>query len=90
MFVSATRLPLCEHFHFHLSERYCARDQLGAYLQHKDLGLPDQALALVTFEERRNVLDADLAVVGVHVLVLAVAQENEHEAIRIRVIILSG
>lgn len=58
------------------------------YLQNENLGLPHEALALVSFEQRRDVLYADLPVVGVDVVVLAVAQENQQEAVHVRVVFL--
>lgn len=51
------------------------------YLHNKDLGFSDEALALVSFEHGGDVLDADLAVVCVDVIVLAVAKEGEQEAV---------
>lgn len=62
----------------------------AAHLDNKDLWFPHEALALVSLEQGRHVLDADLAVVGEHVIVLAVAQEGEQEAVGIRMVLLGG
>lgn len=53
------------------------------YLQNKDLWLSHEALAFVSFEQGRDILNADLAIEGVNVIVLAVAQEHEHKAVHI-------
>lgn len=58
-----------------------------SHLQDEDLGLPHQALALVPFEHRCDILDADLPVVGVDVVVLSVAQEGQQEAVHVRVVL---
>ena len=61
-----------------------------SYLQDKDLWFPYKALALVSFEHGCDVLDFDLAVVGINVVVLTVAQEDEQEAVCVRVIVGSS
>lgn len=62
----------------------------SSYLQHKDLWLPDEGPALISFEEGCDVLDADLAIVRIYVVVLAVAQEDQQEAVCVGMIGLGG
>jgi len=56
------------------------------YLQYKDLGLAHEASALVSFEQGGDLLDADLAILGVHLVLLPVTQEDAHEAVRVQVV----
>lgn len=51
------------------------------YLQYKDLWLSYKASALVSFEHGRDIRDADLAIVGVNLVIYAMAQEHEQKAV---------
>lgn len=58
----------------------------STYLQNKDLRLSHKALAVISFEQRYNVLDADLIIVGVDMIVLSVAQEDQQKAVDVRMV----
>jgi len=50
---------------------------LHMYLHYKDLRLSHKTLALVSFEQWCDILETDLAVVGVNVIIFTMAQEDE-------------
>ena len=58
------------------------------YLDYKDLGLPDKALALVSFEKGCDILDAELLIVRVYHVLVAVTQEDTQEAVLVHVVSL--
>lgn len=51
------------------------------YLKYEDLWFSHKAPALVSFEQGCDVLNIDLSIVGVNLIVLAVAQEDEQKAV---------
>lgn len=51
------------------------------YLYNKDLWLSHKGFALIPFEQGCDMLNANLSIVGVNMIILAVAQEDEQKAV---------
>lgn len=66
-----------------ISPTYWTSGGVFFHLQDEDLRFPHQTLTLVSSEQRRHVLDFDLAVVSVNVSAFPVAQEHADEAVSI-------
>lgn len=56
-----------------------------SHLNDENLGFPNQALALVPFEEACQHRDFNFGIVGVNVVAFAMAQEDTHKAVGIHV-----
>lgn len=59
---------------------------LDTNLENEDLGLANEALALVSFEVFHDLLCLDHPVIGVDLVIFSVAHEHQQEAVHLRVV----
>lgn len=73
-------------------QHYCLRISLillrllDTNLENEDLWLANEAHALVSFELFYDLLCMDRPIIGVDLVIVSVAQENQQEAVHVRVV----